>query len=156
LWRYCGTDKKLLLRGSTALSDWEYTDQPVFPPDLVVPLTESNKALFTTLCAKLFDHGLNITQVQNIKGLINTMLATFLMYLEQFKDDCSTIYNNDSPTVVLQLFTEMINGIFSHRECVEFGREIRADFDSNNKLLISDPNSVELAVAMGELQEQLL
>jgi hypothetical protein len=138
------------------LSDWKYADQPVIPPDLGNVITESNKALFNTLCAKLFDHGLNITQIQNIKGLIHTMLATFLMYLEQFKDDCSTIYNNDSPNIVLQLFTEKINGIFSFTECVEFGREIRADFISNNKLLISDPNAVELAVAMGELQEQLL
>ena len=66
------------------------------------------------------------------------MLATFLMYLAEFQNDCLTKYNSDEPNLILDIFEKRIDGIFSFQECLSFGAAIREEWEDNNKLVVSD------------------
>ena len=86
------------------------------------------------LCSLLFDHGFPLTKAPNIKGLITTMLATFIMYLSEFKNDCCSTYATvpGQQSQILALFEEKIKGIFTFDECLVFGRLIRDEWEQRN------------------------
>lgn len=134
VWEYIDGDDYLLGQGSAALAGWEHPENPVYPPTLKHILNEDNAIKFENLCSLLFDHGFPLTKVQNIKGLVKRMLATFIMYLSEFNNDCIRTYNTVSgqQNCILILFQEKIKGIFTLEECLQFGKLIRDEWEQRN------------------------
>jgi hypothetical protein len=97
----------------------------------------------------MYDHGFPLTKMQNMQGLIHTMLATFLMYLSEFKEDCHTIYDKvkGQPNYILSTFKEKIQGIFTFAECVLFGLKIKEEWlERNNTGVNTDMEGVQFSV----------
>ena len=62
------------------------------------------------------------------------MLATFIMYLSEFKNDCCSTYATvpGQQNQILALFEEKIKGIFTFDECLVLGRLIRDEWEKCN------------------------
>jgi hypothetical protein len=78
VWEYLDGDDVLLGHGSAALSGWPRSLDPVYPPTLNRILSGDNAIKISSLSSLLFDHSPPITKIQNIKGFVDTILATFL------------------------------------------------------------------------------
>jgi hypothetical protein len=149
VWEYLDGDDVLLGQGSAALAGWPNPCRPVYPPTLRNLINEENDSKFDKLNTLLFDHGFPITKVQNIKGLITTMLATFLMYLSEFKEDCQETYNKISgkDNRILSLFEEKISGIFTFDELIFFGAKIRDEWEQrNSSATTAEDDGLQLSV----------
>ena len=136
VWEYMDGDDLFLEDGTSALAGWVNPYNHVYPPTLEGIIDIENTGKFNSLCSLLFDHELAMTKLQNIKGLINTMLATFLMYLKQFMEDSSTVYDKESenPNIIFDLFLKNIEDLFAVEECLEIGRTIRIEWDGRKNL----------------------
>jgi hypothetical protein len=120
-------------------------------------ITAHNVDKINSLCSVLLDHHLNITTNQNVKGLPFTMLATFLMYYEQFKNDCLTKYSiSGRPNIILSIFEEKSQEYFSQSEFFEFGKIIRDTWESRNKVFVSDTDSAGNTLILERLQDECL
>jgi hypothetical protein len=98
-----------------------------------------------------------ITTNQNVKGLPFVMLATFLMYYEEFKNDCLTKYNiSDRPNIVISLFEEKSKEYFTQSECFEFGKIIRDTWECRNKIFVSKDDSTGNTLMLERLQDECL
>ena len=149
VWEYIDGDDYLLGQGSAALAGWEHPENPVYPPTLKHVLNEGNAIKFENLCSLLFDHRFPTTKVENIKGLVKTMLATFIMYLSEFNNDCIRTYNTVSgqQNCILILFQEKIKGIFTLEECLEFGKLIRDEWEQrNNTSSVNSNDGFQLSI----------
>jgi hypothetical protein len=158
VWEYIDGDDVLLGYGSAALAAWPHPENPVYPPTLRRIFDDSNQIKLNSLCSILFDHSPPLTKMQNIKGLVYTMLGTFLMYLEEFLDDCSTKYNNVSgnKNVIHSIFEGKIEGLFTMEECLHFGALIREEWEERNCMHESTSDVKGLVLGMERVQAECL
>ena len=158
VWEYIDGDDVLLGHGSAALSGWSRPLDPIYPPTLNRISFGVNVMKLSSLSSILFDHSPPITKIQNIKGFVDTMLATFLMHLEEFIDDCNNKYNklNKKKNVILAIFEGKINGIFTLQECLQFGVCIKDEWEEKNGLQESTSDMKGLILSMERVQGECL
>lgn len=158
VWEYIDGDDVLLGYGSAALSGWTRPLDPVYPPTLQRIINEDNRLKFSSLASLLFDHSKPLTKVRNIKGLIYTLMATFLMYLGEFTEDCIKRYDVVSKTKnkVLAIFYEKIEGIFTIEECSRFGHVIRNEWEERNGIQESSNDMKGIILEMDRIQRECL
>jgi hypothetical protein len=148
--KYMDGDDLLLCYGSAALAGWSNPCNQVFPPTLRTVITDDTLILkFSNLSSLMYEHGFPLTKMQNMQGLIHTMLATFLMYLSEFKEDCHNIHDKvkRQPNYILSAFKEKIQGIFAIAECLSFRLKIKEEWsDRNNTGVNTDMEGVQLSV----------
>ena len=116
VWECMNGDDLLLSYGSAALAGWANPYNQVYPPTLRKVISDDTlKLKISNLSMLLYDHSFALTKIQNMQGLVHTMLATFLMYLSEFPEDCYEIYNKvkGQQNCILSTFKEKIQGIFS-------------------------------------------
>jgi hypothetical protein len=158
VWEYIDGDDVLLEYGSAALSGWKRPLDPIFPPTLKRIMNEENRMKFSGLASLLFDHSKPLTKVPNIKGLMYTMLATFLMYLGKFTEDCIKKYDivSESKNIVLALFQEKIKKFFTMEECLQFGKVIRNEWEERNGTQESTNDMKGIVLEMERIQGECL
>lgn len=158
VWEYIDGDDVLLGYGSAALSGWTRPLDPIFPPTLLRILSEDNRKKFSTLSSLLFDHSKSLTKERNIKGFIDTMLATFLMYLGEFTNDCNSKYNTGitAKNKILAIFEHKFEGIFTIDECYRFGLLIKNEWEERNGLQESTNDIKGIVLGMERVQAECL
>jgi hypothetical protein len=147
VWEYMDDDDLLLCYGSAALARWSNPYNEVFPPTLRTVITDDTlKLKFSNLSSLMYDQGFPLTKMQNMQGLIHTILATFLMYLSK---DCHNIYDkvNGQPNYILSTSKEKIQGILTFAECMSFGLKIKEEWsERNNTGVNTDMEGVQFSV----------
>jgi hypothetical protein len=151
-------DDLLLRYGSTALAGWANPYNRVYPPTLRrVILDEVTKSKFESLSSILFDHSFALTKLRNIYGLVKTMLATFLMYLPDFIQDCISTYDTVSgrQSYVLSTFLDKTKDFYTIEEFLTFGRAIREEWEERNSIGTSSKTE-GLHVSVERLQTECM
>lgn len=158
VWEYMDGDDLLLRYGSTALAGWANPYNRVYPPTLRrVILDEETKSKFESLSSILFDHSFALTKLRNIYGLVRTMLATFLMYLPDFIQDCISTYDTVSgrQSYVLSTFLDKTKDFYTIEEVLTFGRAIREEWEERNSIGTSSETE-GLHVSVERLQTECM
>ena len=158
VWEYIDGDDVLLGHGSAALSGWPRPLDPIYPPTLNRISSGDNAIKLSSLSSLLFDHSPPITKIQNIRGFVDTLLSTFLMYLGKFIDDCNNKYNKVSKqnNKILAIFENRINGIFTMQECLQFGDAIRNEWEERNGMQESSSDIKGIVLGMERVQAECL
>lgn len=156
VWEYIDGDDVLLGHGSAALSGWPRPIDPIHPPTTNRISSGDNATKLSSLSSLLFDHSPPITKIQNIKGFVDTILSTFLMYLREFIDDCNNKYNKVSKqkNKILAIFENKINGIFTMQECLQFGDIVRNEWEEKNGLQESSSDIKGIVLGMERVQAE--
>jgi hypothetical protein len=160
VWEYIDGDDVLLGYGSAALSGWTRPLDPIFPPTLRRLSSGDNNMKLSSLASLLFDHSIPLTKVRNIKGFVDTLLATFLMYLGDFTDDCNNKYNivgkSENKNKILEIFEDKIKGLFTMDECLAFGLLVRNEWEERNGLQESTSDMKGIVLGMDRVQAECL
>ena len=154
IWEYFMGGSASLTIATHALADWPNPYQDVFPP--VLPMACSQK--IKNWLSALYDHAQPITNLNNLDGLPQTMLATFLMYYSLFKDQCILWFGDANVSLVFKVFWEVTNKYYSEIEILDISRSIREDFERKNKINIPpmDFMTEEIAIQFQKIHEVLL
>ena len=152
VWEYIDGDDFLLGHASAALAGWPNPTSPIHPPSLTCVINETNRGKFKALLSMCLDHDYQLTGITNIGGFVYTMLATFLMYLREFKCGCETIHTSEKENIVYATFKAKVTGTFTWSECLEFGCVIKENFERmNNRCSVKDDGVV---LALSRVQEE--
>lgn len=152
LFRYVTRSMYVAIAGR-CLSGWKDPRQNVKSPSIDSFLTPTNKPLYEHLAKELFRHT-GLTELNDISHLAkfrDTMVATLLMYLEEFSKD---IKPNDP---VLSKIRSAANSVgIEYDLLVEWGDLVRARFHSDNIAQIADSTEYpQIVEAMQQQSEQL-
>ena len=152
VWEYIDGDDFLLGHASAALAGWPNPTSPIHPPSLTCVMNETNRGKFKAILSMCLDHDFQLTGIKNIGGFVNTMLATFLMYLGEFKCGCETNHTSEKENIIYATFKAKATGSFTWSECLEFGCVIKENFERmNNRCSVKDDGVV---LALSRVQEE--
>ena len=154
VWEYIDGDDFLLGHASAALAGWPNPTSPIYTPSLSCVMNETNRGKFKAVLSMCLDHDFQLTGIKNIGGFVYTVLATFLMYLGEFKSGCETIHTSEKENIIYATFKAKATGSFTWSECLEFGSVIRENFERmNNRCSVKDDGVV---LALSRLQDECL
>ena len=102
-------------------------------------MNETNRGQFKAVLSMCLDHDFQSTGIKNIGGFVYTKLATFLIYLGEFKSGCETIHTSEKENIICATFKAKATESLTWSECLEFGSIIREDFERmNNRCSVKD------------------
>ena len=134
LWEYFECNAVSLYRTTAVLSGFRQ-DSIVHPPDLrCIRQSEAHEidARISNWISSLLESTHPLCSLPELKPILDVWLATFLMYLPEFNEDCNQKYSPNKDHYIIKVFKEKSAPFFQYSKAIEFGKLLRNQFKEKN------------------------
>ena len=172
LWEYFECNVISLYRTTAVLSGFRQ-DSMIHPPNLQhisqnmgrEATTSELDSRISNWISSLMESTHPLCSLPELKPILDVWLATFLMYLPEFLEDCNRKYSPNQEHYIIKVFKEKSAPFFQFSKALEFGKLIREKFKASNgidclELKEQDQQLIkylnELTVQNANLRNQML